>query len=131
MVLGLDGIDTGINLDGFTPNPITTFTSSGAPENASQILAALKADNDLEGTIIDRSPPNIGLLDFTTTTLEITCRRSQLPRPGEPAPQQNNNPQEPQQNNNPQDPQGASTPITQEGEQEGESGEIDQSFDVS
>ena len=51
--LGLDGFDTGILLNGFTDGQVVTQTLSGIPNDAVQILAALKADRQLVATIID------------------------------------------------------------------------------
>ncbi len=56
--LALDGIDTGIKLNGYRNNQTDTRTNSGAPANADQILAALKADGKLQASIIDAAPPN-------------------------------------------------------------------------
>ena len=57
LVLGLDGIDTGIRLRGLgTIAAPTAVTVSGRPENASAIVGALKADGQLVGSVIDRTP---------------------------------------------------------------------------
>ena len=56
LVLALDGVDTGIALDGFRNLQTDTRTIGGAPANAWQILAALKADGELVATVIDRDP---------------------------------------------------------------------------
>jgi len=56
LTLALDGIDTGIKLNGFLNNQTTQQTISGVPANARQILAALKADGKLEATIRDADP---------------------------------------------------------------------------
>jgi hypothetical protein len=59
LVLGLDGIDTGIRLRGLGTiggAPPTPITVSGRPENASEIVGALKADGQLVGSVIDRTP---------------------------------------------------------------------------
>ncbi len=53
--LALDGIDSGILLDGF-PDGKMTLTRGGVPDNAAQILAALKTDGELEASIIDHNP---------------------------------------------------------------------------
>jgi hypothetical protein len=54
--LALDGIATGIALNGFHDSEADTQTISGAPTNATQILAALKADGQLIATIVDADP---------------------------------------------------------------------------
>ena len=54
--LALDGIDTGIALNGFRENEVDTRTISGVPDNKPQILAALKVDGQLEATIVATVP---------------------------------------------------------------------------
>jgi hypothetical protein len=44
--IGLNGLDTGIKLNGFTNNTITTLDVSGAPQNAAAILAAIRANGN-------------------------------------------------------------------------------------
>ncbi|MBI5441571.1 MAG: hypothetical protein HY900_10230 [Deltaproteobacteria bacterium] len=58
LYLGLDGIDTGIALNGFRNQYQDTLTVTGVPEPAvaQQILDALGTDGLLVGTIIDRDP---------------------------------------------------------------------------
>jgi hypothetical protein len=58
LVLGLDGIDTGIPITGLSDDPRnrTPLTVTGSPQNGPQILQALKQDGQLVGTIIDRTP---------------------------------------------------------------------------
>jgi hypothetical protein len=51
--IGLDGIDTGIKLNGFADGPITVLDVSGAPQNAAAILTALKADGKLNLSVFD------------------------------------------------------------------------------
>jgi len=53
LTIGLDGIDTGIKLNGFPDGPITTLDVSGSPQNAAAILAALKADGMLKLSVFD------------------------------------------------------------------------------
>jgi hypothetical protein len=74
LTLGLDGIDTGIKLNDFPDEQTTTQTITGVPNNAADILAALKADGQLNATVIDQSPDdNIIELDATSdTTLVLT-----------------------------------------------------------
>ena len=53
LTLALDGIDTGLLLNGFRNGATDTQTVSGAPINEAQILAALKADGELAATFVD------------------------------------------------------------------------------
>jgi hypothetical protein len=133
--LGLDGIDTGILLNGFPNEQTVTLTIPGTPNNAADILAALQADNQLAGTIIDASPADnfIEIPANFDTTLEITCATAppdqQKPDQQKPDQQQPDQQQPDQQQPDQQQPGGG--PITQEVEQEAESGDIDQSFTVA
>ena len=73
LTLRLDGIETGIRLNGFRNNQTDTLRIEAAPTNAADILTALKADGRLTGTIFDADADNDGRLisrDFATT-LEI------------------------------------------------------------
>jgi len=79
LTLALDGIDTGLKLDGFTddaydPNQPVTLSFSGTPNNAAALLAALQADGQLIGTILDASPGDniLGVPKQSSTTLDIT-----------------------------------------------------------
>jgi hypothetical protein len=73
LTLGLDGIDTGLLLNGFRDNQFDTLTFSGVPQNAAAILSALQNDGRLVGTVIDSRPNDnsIVLPDDYTTTLQI------------------------------------------------------------
>lgn len=73
LFLALDGINTGIALNGFFNNQTNTQTLSGAPTNSNSILTNLKLDGRLAGTIIDTDADNDGRLipGGFTTTLEI------------------------------------------------------------
>jgi hypothetical protein len=53
LVLGLDGIDTGISLSGFDSG--MPFTRTGTPINQKALAQAAK-DGQLKGTVIDRDP---------------------------------------------------------------------------
>jgi hypothetical protein len=53
LTIGLDGIDTGIKLNGFLDGPVTNLDVSGVPNNAAAILAALKADGKLNLSVFD------------------------------------------------------------------------------
>ena len=74
LVLALDGVDTGIALDGFDDDDTDTRTISGTPANAGRILAALQDDGELAASIIDWTPGDNNLsvpADFEATlTLE-------------------------------------------------------------
>ena len=79
LFLALDGINTGIALNGFRNNQTDTLTITGAPSNqntANQLLVALKADGQLLGSVIDITPTNNDatrrFASSFTTTLEIT-----------------------------------------------------------
>lgn len=79
LFLALDGINTGIALNGFRNNQINTLTITGAPSNqntANQLLSALKADGQLLGSVIDTTLTNNDnrrrFANTFTTTLEIT-----------------------------------------------------------
>ncbi len=74
LTLGLDGIDTGIKLNGFSDGLTQTLTLGGTPSNASAIISALQADGQLVGTIIDQSSNDnfIGISSLFKTTLTIT-----------------------------------------------------------
>jgi hypothetical protein len=56
LTLALDGIDTGILLDGFGDAENVNGTVAGKPKNAKRLLAALKADGELVATIRDSDP---------------------------------------------------------------------------
>ncbi len=53
LFLGLDGINTGIKLNGYHDKQTDTRTNGGHPENADKLLKALKRDGKLNATIID------------------------------------------------------------------------------
>jgi hypothetical protein len=69
--LALDGIDTGIVLNGFRENEVDTRTISGVPDNKARILAELKADGQLAATIVRPAGPTgnqvVVPADFDTT----------------------------------------------------------------
>ena len=74
LTLGLDGINTGIKLNGFGDGLTQTLTIGGTPSNASAIISALQADGQLVGTIIDQTSNDnfIGISSLFKTTLTIT-----------------------------------------------------------
>ena len=56
LFLALDGIDTGLALNGFPGNnAVKTQTIRGVPANRPAILAALKTDGALAATVIDQT----------------------------------------------------------------------------
>jgi hypothetical protein len=73
LTLALDGIDTGIALNGFPPADPDTETIGGVPLNKEQILAALQADGELEASIIDADPGDnmLGVPSAFETTLAL------------------------------------------------------------
>jgi hypothetical protein len=58
LTLGLDGLDTGLRLNGFPNNSVLTLDIEG-PNNAAALLAALQADGRLVGTVIDADADGI------------------------------------------------------------------------
>jgi hypothetical protein len=78
LTLVLDGHNTGLALNGFLNNQIMGLDLSGNPALAALILADLKADNKLVGTVADATPGNspqgdiIGFPFAIQTTLELT-----------------------------------------------------------
>lgn len=79
LFLGLDGINTGIALNGFANNRTLTqtiTTNQVSQATANSLLTALKADGRLSGTVIDSDPnDNDAIRRFArefTTTLQIT-----------------------------------------------------------
>ena len=84
LTLGLDGIDTGLALNGFNNAQTLTLTITGTT-NPPPILAALQADGKLVGTIIDadsgdnyiRLPSNFS----TTLTIENHTPATRVPEP--------------------------------------------------
>jgi len=83
--LSLDGYDTGIKLNGFIDEYV--FVATIGPEalamNGAAILAALNADFQLAGGIIDLSPYDnfIGLSGAFSTTLTLTVETYTPPPP--------------------------------------------------
>lgn len=79
LTLALDGIDTGIKLNGFRNATRDTQTISGVPANARAILAALKANGKLQATIIDHTPDDNNMIwapgGDIDTTLTIKGKR--------------------------------------------------------
>jgi hypothetical protein len=77
LTLALDGIDTGLKLNGFANNAILSLDISGNSALAAQLLAALQADGKLVGSIFDATPGNapqgdvLGLPGTIQTTLDI------------------------------------------------------------
>jgi hypothetical protein len=77
LTLGLDGVDTGLKLNGFGANNIVTLDISGNPALAAALLSALQSDGQLVGTVIDADANNapqgnlIGLPGAVQTTLQI------------------------------------------------------------
>ena len=80
LVLALDGVDTGIELNGFRDDRFDTQTITAVPEHPGAILKKLKEDGRLAATIIDRSPgdggPNeVYIAEQTQSSLTIAGKR--------------------------------------------------------
>jgi hypothetical protein len=72
LFLALDGINTGIALNGFYSGQVDTRTNSGIPNHREALKAALKEDRKLAATIIDRDAPNnLRVPASRQTTLQI------------------------------------------------------------
>jgi len=80
LFLALNGINTGIALDGLPDGQASSITVHGTPSaaTATALLAALQANPKLIGTIIDTTPTNapagdiIGISSAVQTTLSLT-----------------------------------------------------------
>lgn len=80
LTLFLDDIDTGIYLNGFGNDVTITKTFVGITENSAAILAALKTDGKLIGTVKDHHTEHagggrngIGFPAIATTTLSLSA----------------------------------------------------------
>ena len=71
LTLGLDGVDTGILLNGFTDNTTVTLTITGLTASGSAILAAL-GDGQLVATIFDATGGDNQLYVPGTFTASLT-----------------------------------------------------------
>jgi hypothetical protein len=85
LTLVLDGIDTGIKLNGFGNNTTATLTITGTPSNAATLLAALHADGTLVGQVKDLVVPG-NQIRFSSyqTTLSLEGNTQPIANP-EPA----------------------------------------------
>ena len=84
LTLELDGIDSGIKLNGFRDDQIDTVTITGTPLNAVAILAALQADGKLVAKINDLDNPGDNTLSLPTafqTTLILEGSTEPTPTP--------------------------------------------------
>ena len=86
LTLKLDGIDTGLVLNGFPDGSFATNMIMGVPTNSGSLLTALQTDGLLTGQIMDIGGGN-NYLDFKTylyTTLEIEGQvgSNPVPEPG-------------------------------------------------
>ena len=79
--LALDGIDTGIALNGFADALTLTRTISGTPANNAAILAALQSDGKLVGTIRDRDPNDNGLTLSASFNTTLVLTGDAVPEP--------------------------------------------------
>ncbi len=64
----IDGIDTRIKRNGLADDGLDTITVAGVPNNRDQIRAALKADGQLVGTVIEAEPADTNTAGFPATT---------------------------------------------------------------
>lgn len=84
LMLELDGLNTGVALDGFTTDLVITKTVTGTNQ-AAGLLAALQTDGLLLGKILDLSPNDnwVYVLPEFTATLSLTDNDlSVVPVPG-------------------------------------------------
>jgi hypothetical protein len=82
--LGLDGVDTGLVLNGFSNDLTVTKSFNQIPVPAQdQILANLKADGQLIATIIDRDHPNNNWVALCCDThyATLTLEGQHMPEP--------------------------------------------------
>jgi len=87
LTLALDGFDTGLKLNGFPHLQTKTLTTSiSGPDNSANILAALQADGELEGTILshDADSNSIKVVSDNATLklTEGTGGSAPVPAPG-------------------------------------------------
>ena len=86
LTLTLDGIDTGLLLNGFPDGQNVQLTLTGPINNSAAVLAALKADGRLVGGIKTTFPNDDNIFFFPTiaTTLTLTgpVGVSVVPEPG-------------------------------------------------
>ena len=77
LTLALDGINTGLLLNGFSEAGTDTLTLSGVPTNEAQLRAALKVDGALAATIFDADLGDnlVTGSSANTTTLVIQGKR--------------------------------------------------------
>lgn len=82
--LALDGIDTGIALNGFPDQVTQTLTITGIPANVAAILAELHSDGKLIGTVKDHTAGDnfIMIPAAFQTTLVLRAYTHPLPEPG-------------------------------------------------
>jgi hypothetical protein len=86
LVLELDGVDTGITLNGFRDEHIDQLTMTGSPINTAAILAGLHTDGKLVVKVRDLTPGdnNLSLTSSFQTTLVLESKTNTTPTP-EPA----------------------------------------------
>jgi hypothetical protein len=86
LVLELDGVNTGITLNGFRNNFTDELTITGSPINTAAILSGLQADGRLVAKILDLTPNdnNMSLMSSFQTTLVLESNTNTTPTP-EPA----------------------------------------------
>jgi hypothetical protein len=83
LILELDGVDTGVKLNGFRNNNTDELTITGSPLNTAAILAGLHADGRLVAKILDLTPDdnNMSLTSSFQTTLVLESNANTNPTP--------------------------------------------------
>jgi hypothetical protein len=80
LTLALDGINTGILLNGFDSGQTDTLTLSGAPLNEAAIRSALKADGRLAATIFKADADNNGIIGSSASITTLVIQGKQKKR---------------------------------------------------
>jgi PEP-CTERM motif-containing protein len=83
LILELDGVDTGITLNGFRNGFIDELTITGSPINTAAILSGLQADGRLVAKILDLTPGDndLNLTSSFQTTLVLESNTNTNPTP--------------------------------------------------
>jgi hypothetical protein len=83
LILELDGVDTGIKLNGFRDNFTDELTITGSPINTAALLAALQDDGKFVAKILDLTPGDndMSLTSSFQTTLVLESNTNTNPTP--------------------------------------------------
>jgi hypothetical protein len=83
LILELDGVDTGITLNGFRNGFTDELTITGSPINTAAILAGLQADGRLVAKMLDLTPGDnvLSLTSSFQTTLVLESNANANPTP--------------------------------------------------